>query len=694
MKNENIVRLLTIRESSNDAEAIASMMRNAGYAIRFTNIEDEEDLRSALDQQTWDLALSSLTLPEFSALQALSIIKESGKDIPLIVTVGSYDDQTALEVLKAGGREFILETNQELLLLVIARELADLEERRAHRHTKNLYLESERRNRALMDSSRDAIAYIHEGMHIHSNATYLETFGFTDPSDIEGIPMMDMIASEDQQKFKDILRNLNKGENPDKEFEFTAVREDGKNFKATMEFSSASIDGELCTQVIIRTKSDNKELEKALDSLRKQDLLTGLYNRHHFMTELESAVKLITDSETAKNSALIYIELDNYNSLVESIGIAASDLVLSDCASILRGHTSPADIVARYEGNVFTILLNEPDIELVKLKTEAIRHAIENHLFDVESKSISCTCSIGISQITETTADARKILSQANVACKAVKSNGGNGYHLHTAADEKASNERDQQWIQLIKTALEKDGFHLVYQPIVSLHAEPGERYEILLRMNDNEGQEIKPSEFLGVAEQAGIMSDIDRWVTKQAVKVLAAKRNTKVPLQFFIKISFDSLRNQTLLIWISKLLKAARLHGTCLTFEISEASALAALKETKIFVNGLKQLHCQFALDHVGSEGGSINYLKHLDAKYIKIDGSHITNLASSEQSQEMVKNIAEAARAQGKMIIAEHVQDANSLAILWQYGVNFIQGYYLQHPDKAMNYDFTSEN
>ena len=144
----------------------------------------------------------------------------------------------------------------------------------------------------------------------------------------------------------------------------------------------------------------------------------------------------------------------------------------------------------------------------------------------------------------------------------------------------------------------EKNDFKLAFQPIVSLHAEPGERYEVLLRMVGEGGKEIMPSDFLGAAEHAGLMSDIDRWVTKQAVKVLASKRGTDVQTTFFIKLSYDSIKDQTLLVWISKLLKAARIHGGSLCFELSESAAVSALKETKLFVNDLKQLHCEFAID------------------------------------------------------------------------------------------------
>lgn len=692
-KNEKVIRLLTIKESSNEAEVIASMMRNAGYAIRSSNVEDSEDLQEALAQQSWDLVIASQDLPALSATQVLEIIKQAGKDVPVIITAAQYDDAIMAELLRAGARDFVPETNHELLLLVIARELNDLEERRGHRSVKTMYRESERRNRSLMDSSRDAIAYIHEGMHIYTNATYLEMFGYAEAPDVEGIPIMDLIAPECHQQFKGVLRQLNAGETPEGDVDMTLVRSDAKKFPGVLVFAPASIEGEPCTQVLIRGKSDNKELEKELDTLRRQDLLTGLYNRNHFVEQLEAAIKAATNEQASKSSALIYLEPDEFHQITESIGVAAGDLMLSDMAAVIKNNIGPTDVAARFAGEVFTILVNEADVGKVKKLAENLLKAIESNIFELETQSLTTTCSIGVAQITETSSDAKKVLAHADMACKKVKSDGGNQIHIHTVADEKASNERDLGWIQRIKTALEKDRFRLVYQPIVSLHAEPGERYEVLLRMLDDQNKDIPPGEFLALAERVGLMPEIDRWVTKQSVKMLTTKRNTAAQqTQLFIKLSHDSIKDQTFLVWVSKLLKAARLHGASLIFESSEASVLSALKETKLFINGLKQLHCEFAIDHVGSETQSFSYLKHLDVKYLKIDGSHIATLATNEKSRELLKTITNIARAENKQTIAEHVQDANSLAVLWQSGVNFIQGYYLQKPDNAMTYDFTS--
>lgn len=687
----NVIRPLILEESANEAEALASALRNAGYAVRYKHIEDAEDLQEAVENQSWDLLLAAESVGDFSATQALSIIKKSGKDIPCIIYGGDRSDSKVVELIRAGAADFISEDSQEHLLLAIGREINNLRERREHRHCKGLYHESEKRNRVLIDSSRDPIAYIHEGMHIYANQSYQDIFGYDDIEDLESVPIMDLISPEQQQSFKDVLRSINNDTPPEDTLEYNAVREGGEVFTATMEFSRASIDGEACTQVMIHRKSDNKELEKEIQQLRQQDLLTGLYNHQYFMEQVQSSVGRVSRQED--KCTLLFIEPDNFRSIKDTLGIAESDLVLADIAALIKEISPAESVLARYAGTIFTILLCGEQTKMAGELAEQIRQGLADKIFDVEGKTVTTTCSIGVTPILETTPDAKKAVSQAEAACNVAKEEKGNIIHIFSEEDELANLEADKRIVTLLGLALKNNRFQLQFQPIVSLHAEPGERYEVLLRLLDQDDSIIMPSEFLVAAETAGLMTDIDKWVIKSAAKAILEKRKTGKDIQLFIKLSADSLREPSMLVWTSKLLQAARLHGDSLVFEIDEQVALENLKAAKTFSDGLKQLHCNFAIDHAGKDSTDLSYLKHLHLSYIKIDGSHIQNVTSDE-SQEAIKQIAEAGRNNNFMTIAEHVQDPSCLAVLWQHGVNFIQGYYLQQPEDRLDYDFSSSD
>jgi diguanylate cyclase (GGDEF)-like protein/PAS domain S-box-containing protein len=691
LENEKIIHLIVLVESSHDAEMLASSFRNAGYAVRSKHVEDEEDLTAALQEKVWDLLIASPTVGHYTSVEAIECIKAAGKDIPCIVFGPISDHNMVLENIMSGAAYCVPPEEQELFHVIAQREFDNLRSRRALREARNMLTESEKRNRALIDSSKDAIAYIHEGMHIYANQSYLDLFGYEDMGEVEVMPIMDMISSQDQQKFKELLRTLSNGETPKEQFEFNAQRSNSEQFKAVMSFAPASIEGEPCTQIVIHQQGDNKELEKQLEMMRKQDLLTGLYNGQYFMEELNNAVTRASKGQG--DSVLVSLEPDDFRKIKDELGIAGSDIVITDMANLLKENLGNYAIIARFADTVFTALFTKLPLEQIRKTMDKVRNIFEQHIFEVEGKSVTTTCSIGINPVTETSPDAKILMTQVEEACGIAKKDGGNKMHVHTIADQLASLEEDRAWIERIKLALKNNDFILLYQPIVGLHAEPGERYEVLLRMKGPEGKMYEPAEFMVPAENAKLMSEVDKWVMKNTAKAALEKRRAGKQIQFFVKLSGDSIEDMTLLTWISKLLKASRLQGNSFVFQVSERTLLHKLKNTKALVQGLKQLHCLTALTHVSNDPNANKHIAGLKPDYIKILGEYVQTLNTSESSQEAVKEISEAAQANNIYLIAEHVEDPTCLAVLWQHGINFIQGHYLQKPEPNMNYDFTSE-
>lgn len=692
MKKENILRLLIIDDSSNDAEAVTGMLRRAGLGVRASRVTNQDGLRAALDEQAPDIILCAAKLAEFTAMKALALTKSSGKDIVFILLSNTLEEPIALDLLHAGARDVVSKDQPERLQLVLTREFGDLEERRAHRRCASALREAEKRARSLMESSRDAIAYVHDGMHIYANGAYLNLFGYHSRDEIEGTPILDMVAQDSLAQFKDFLRKYGKDEVQAAALEVRWRRVDGAEFTASMEFSPASIDGEACTQIIIQDLSQHQEFENKLKSLSKQDLLTGLYNRQHFLEELEAAITRATGG--GGNSALLYIELDHFQNIKEQAGIAAGDLVLSDIAALLRKHVDDSMLLARFGDDIFTLLIHNKDADHAHQTAERLRKAVEEGVYDAAGLSATTTCCIAIGLITEYVLSSKELLSHISKACAAAKSAGGNRVHLHSPdAEAGAAKDTLQQWARRIQTAVDNKRLRLTYQPIVSLRGAAGEHYQVLLRMLDEQGKEIDTVQFAAATEQTGAGPAIDRWVITQAIEVLAAKRRAGGKQVFFIKLFAETLKDDKLLPWLSERLKAARLQGDSLIFEAGETAAMRYLKDTQALIKGLKELRCQFSLDHFGCDPNSLGNLKRfsMGVSYVKIDGSFMANLTGNAQNQAAVKAINDAAHAARMITIAECVQDAGSLALLWQYGVDYVQGYYLQKPSEMLNYDFS---
>ena len=689
MSNENILRLLTVFDASEEAEVLINALRNAGHIVRDIRVEDEEDMLTALEENPIDVILCKLKMAHFNAKQAIEVLSRFGRDIPLIVVTLPGKEASAMDALKAGARDAISEDQTERLKHIVKREVTDLHERRAHRRCEQMLRETEKRSKALIDSSRDAIAYVHDGMHIYSNSAYLKMFGYEDIDDVMGMPIMDMVSSDDHVKLKEFLRGYARGESMDSQLTVHGQHVDDKKFKIKMEFSPASYEGESCTQIIIRDESNSKELEQKLNAMSQLDLLTGLFNRNFFIEHLDQFIHRAVEGQAI--GAIIYISLDKYQDIRNEHGISAADHMLTDTATLLKEKLANFGMLARFEGPVFTLLAQNADSKQVEKISKATCKIIAEHFADVGSgKTVQTTASIGITLLNETTSSSQDCIHRAEKGCLITQKEGGNSFHIYNPAlEEMAEQEQANVWTNRIKLALKENKFKMLYQPIVSLHGEPGAHYEVLLRLKDDNG-EISPEEFIPAAEQAGLMNFVDRWVIANSFVMLSKQHKEGIKTRLFIKISSASLTDPEFLSWLRDRIKTMKIDADSLVFEINEETALNFLKQAKATVAGLKELNCRTTLENFGMEQNTYQSLKHLSVNYIKIHMKLIHGLAQNVENQEQVKNIAEHANSQNIQTIAAFVEDANSLAVLWQCAVDFIQGYFLQHPNPEMDYDF----
>ena len=681
-KQDNIIRLLLVEDSAEDAEQVVSQLRNAGVSVRPQRADSRDALSAALAGQDIDLVLAAARSRIAAPADVVGLVERAGKDCPVIGLVAAIDDATALQALRDRVRALVLRGNPEHLVAVVRREAEDLGHRRALRRLDAALKESERRCDALLDSSRDPIAFVHEGMHVRANRAYLEMFGFGDFEEIEGTPILDMIAPDAAEGFKTLLKKLSKGEKPPAQLQIHAQKSDGTAFDAVMEFAAATFEGEPCQQITFRQQ------RSAAAPPPDSDLVTGLRNRQYLLRELDSAV---SEAAGGRNDiALLYIEPDHWRSVIDAVGLGNADLVMADMAERLRALAGDDDVPARFADNALMLLVRRrPHEEAVRM-AQTLRRAFEGHIFEAGGRSLPLPVSIGAVLVGERIANAEAILAAAARAIKQAQDAGGNRVQVHDpGAQDKADLAAERQRLAEIRDALDNDGFVLFFQPIISLHGAEGEYYEILLRMRSPQG-ELLPAEFFPVAEKNGLLPEIDRWVVAAAVKTLAERERAGHRTVFFVKITVPTLEDAALLPWIAAQLKAHRVSGDRLVFEMPESKVTTNLKPVREFQKGLAQMHVGFAVQQFGSGINSFQLLKHLDCNYLKIDRTFMAELARNRENQQRVKEICDQAHAHGKLTIAEFVEDAASMSLLFGFGVNFVQGNFLQEPEKVMSYDF----
>lgn len=687
---DKLLRVVIVDDNLNDAEMMISTIKSAGFAVRAERAKDPDELQEVLRKHPPDLLLCTLGLESLDLHEVVRILREAGRHSP-IIALGSGADGEIVESMEIGAEDVVRKDEPEHLRLVVARTARCQQQWRELKTYEASLREVEKRCRTLLNTSRDAIAYVHEGMHIYANDSYLELFGYTDSDEVEGTPIMDMASVEEQPKMKEFLRNYgNEGEdNQTLNIRLRDTR--GQSFDAAIEFSPASIDGEPCTQLLIRNQGDAKALEQQLNYLSQRDLVTGLFNRQHFIEHLQRAVGTATQS--GQNAALLYISIDKFNDIKNTVGLSGSDLVIADVARVLDDLIADENTIARFEGETFAMLSPQWEKEALEALMTELRSAVAENLCEVEGKTFNCTISVGAAVIDENTPEENDLLLRAERACQEAQKNGGNrGVVYRPKEGEMTQKQIDEDWSRRIREAVKENRLRLLFQPVVSLQGDSEQRYEVFLRMLDVDGSVIPPNDFMPSAERTGMATALDRWVIVSALKRLSEQRKEHPDTVFFVKLSIGTLQDPQMLPWISEKIKEVRMPAENLVFELKETTVVNHLKQAKEFIKGLRALRCQFGLEDFGSGLDPFQLLKHLAVDYIKIDGGFISDLHDNKDSQDTIRKLTETAHSMNKLVIVPQVGDPNTLSVLWGVGADFIQGHFLQQPSEELNYDFST--
>ncbi|PKM15228.1 MAG: PAS domain S-box protein [Gammaproteobacteria bacterium HGW-Gammaproteobacteria-2] len=687
---ETVLRVLLVEDRVEDAEQITSILRNGGIAVRPVRAENPEDFTAKIASFAPDLVLAATDARTVPFATVLATVRGSNKDLTVIATCLALTEDTLLNALEAGARNVVVSTSPEHVQIVVKHEFEALLARRALRRIEAALRETERRCDSLIDSSREPIAYIHEGMHIRANSAYLEMFGYESFEEIEGLSVLDLIAPAHTDSFKQLLKDLSKGEHPPKSLHLDARNSDGSTFEAELEFAQASYEGEPCLQIVFRQRGSDPELERKYAELRERDALTGLYNRQHFLAELEQTVAKAADGHS--DHALLLIEPDNIANLVSEIGITHIDEFVTAMATRIETIANETHMAARFTEHGFALLCDGVNHDRTQALAEKIQRAFSEHIVEAGDRSVSVTVSIGGVQIGERIASLNQVLAKASQCLQSAQSQGGNRKVLFDpAAQDREEQERIAQWVTAIKAAIaSNDGFVLHYQPIVSLQGEPGGHYESLLRMRHGKGELVPPMTFLPIAEEHGLLEAIDLWVVSHAIDALAKSIKSGQETALFVKISPLSMASDALPKLIAKQLAANKLPGKCLILEVPEAKVFTNLKAAQEFQQALAPLGVRMALEQFGSGLNSFQLLRHFDPAFLKIDRSFMSDLGKNAENQKKVVEIARQAHDAGKQTIAEFVQDAATMSVLFSSGVSLVEGHFLATAGPEMNYDF----
>ncbi|MDU4058326.1 MAG: GGDEF domain-containing protein [Pseudomonas oryzihabitans] len=685
------IRLLLLEASQNEAERLVSLFRNAGRATRAQRLADPAGLDELLSQ-SWDLAILAPPSPELDSLSALRQLGRRVPQLAVIQRVPPDDPAAVLDALRLGARDGIASDNDEHLLLASLRELGNLAERHERRRLEQALAEAEQRCQLLLANAVEAVAYVHDGLHIHVNSAYVELLGYPSAEDLEITPLMDLIAAADQPALREAFRQLRDDPSP-RELDCRCVRQDGSTLGVRLRLTPAIYLDEPCVQLHLREERAApaaEALEEQLREVRFQDTLTGLLNRSRMLELLEDALER---ARLGAPASFAYLSIDRYPTLLAELGIGAMDELLVTLAERLREHFGTLVTLSRFADDAFTALLPQAADASLDSAFERLLGRQERQPLTLAGRTLAISYSIGVVSLDNHTKSAGDLVDRAHRSARQVAQRGGNACKRYDPQEELAAAANRGNLVAMVKQALQQNGFRLLFQPVIGLRGSSHEYYEALLRLVNPQGEEVSPAEFARTARDSGLSGQIDRWVIQQAVRQLGEHRARGHGTRIFVHLSGATLGDLELLPWLRETLQGHQLDAEAVIFQLSEEDLLAQPEQALAMAQRLRRQGHPVTLSGFAAGDPPLAALRLLVPDYVKLSGKLIKDLGQPEHQERLKAMVAELS-AQNVQTIAPFVESASVLAQLWQVGVHFIQGYYLQEPSQAMDYEFHPEH
>ena len=429
--------------------------------------------------------------------------------------------------------------------------------------------------------------------------------------------------------------------------------------------------------------SERRHFEQQLHYLADHDPLTGLHNRRRFEAELERLVGSVRLG--GRQGALLVLDLDGFKVVNDRFGHSVGDDLVAHIAGLLRQSVRRSDFIARLGGDEFAIILDDcPLQEAIEVAEKVLETIRSRGLIATPKATARVTTSIGIAPYgPHAGVTAEELAVEADIAMYEAKADGRNGYAVSSPGGERRAEltVRDS-WFSRLRRALDEDRFVLYAQPIAPICGAGLPRYELLVRMRDDDGQLVPPGAFLLNAERFDLIGEIDRWVLGRAVSLLHRHSAAGNDFSLSVNLSGKTMNDLELAGDLGEMLKATPIQSGRLVVEVTETAAIVNIERARELAQQLRQLGCLFALDDFGSGFSSFYYLKHLQFDYLKIDGEFITKLVSTPTDQLLVQAVVGIAQGMGTQTVAEFVGDSQTLELLRQLGVDYGQGFYLGRP------------
>jgi diguanylate cyclase (GGDEF)-like protein len=674
--NESSFAILVLATRQEEAELVNRTLRDAGHRVRCEWIQRTDAVADALAEK--DPQLLIVFADNIVAIRDVAKTRQlNAPMVPMIVVRKTVDEAAISEVMAAGAQDLVSTDRTQRLCAVAERELRAYRLERALNETLSSAAQYRKQLKSFLAGTVDAIAHVQEGIVVEANQAWASLFGLPDAEAAHG-PLMDHFGADSQPALKGALIACRKGQWGNEPLKVTAIGAEGMSMPLKLTLEATTFEREPAIKLSVpREVAQRKEPEELVEQAIHMDPTTGFYNRRRF-------IELLTDrlDTTPRGGmrALAYIRPDKFGEIEDEVGPLASEEIIVQLAHLLRSLSHDNDVCGRFGGTVFTMVVERGTLRDAEAWAGHVIARIREHMFDVANKSLSLTCTIGIAEIGQGTDRVEGLISEAGRANERGRKRGGNQLVLEETSDESTRVQRfDALWVTQIKAALLENRFKLAHMPVVSLTGKAAKIYDTVLRMIDAQGDEVAATEFIAAAGRNSLLRPIDRWVIATSVARCATQDIDLV----FVKLSHDSVLDASLLDWIKQIVAENKVNPSSICFQVTEENATQYLKQTNALAEQLKAAGYYFAIEHFGIGRDPMRILSQMAMNYLKIDGSLMQSISVDGGLQEKVRNFVKAAEKRKILTIAERVEDANTMAVLFQLGVSYMEGHYVHEAE-----------
>jgi diguanylate cyclase (GGDEF)-like protein/PAS domain S-box-containing protein len=678
--DQGAVPMIVMTKSQDHVEAINSTLRKAGHPVHCTWLPDARDLGDALTQLNPEMLVAFTDEPGVDLPSIMKVKMQSAPEMPVLIVRENIDEAAIAEAMRVGAQDAVSLANRPRLQSVATRELRAYRLERALSTTLSSAREYREQLQHFLEGSADAITHVQEGIIVEANRAWLELFGYSGDEALTGTPLMDLFEVETHPALKGALVACLQGKWTDHALKVQALLSDGSNLPLELTLEKADYDSEPAIRISIPARrSQDADLESQLAEAVKSDASTRFLQQRYL---IEAVRERCAEHMKGGVRQFAYVKPDRFSDIQYSIGVLASEEFMAQLAQLLRVQLTPTDICGRFGGNGFLILLERGTARDVETWAENLVRRVHEHTFNIEEKTLSATVTVGLGLLPTGNPDIAAAVNDTINAVRRGRELGGNQMYVVDKADTDTRVQAyDKIWVKHIKAALMENRFRLVQQPIASLLGEDKGMFDVLIRMLDEQNNEVLPAEFIAAAERNDLMKNIDRWVIGASMSFAANRKAACI----FVRISKDSVLDKSLPAWLDMQLKSLKIEPKRLCIQVTEDLATQYVKQTKELSEQLQKLGFRFAIEHFGTGRDPLRLLADIGMNFIKVDGSLMQGLSTNQLQQQRVKGLVEAAKRKGVETVAERVEDANTMAVLWQLGIEFIQGYFVNAPEEV---------